>query len=500
MSMSKRKILVIGATERLRRRVVSLLNNLKKSITTTERDDCAEISLYFSEHRIDAVMAECDLNVEETIEQIRQSNPAIPVIMYGEEPGYDLTRKAFIHGALDVLKIRSITVERVGEVLDHAFDPLRLRSVDEVQHQMQSIRIISQRGRYLEHRLLEGNPPPFYMNGNRATLLRANVLCTEEALLWQQDAAWEWVQEFGVNNSFMFSSSCRELKVGAIVEQDFVNAAAFKRMLTAKLERCFSHLKEINCICAASWCNADFLSMTALQHLDSLTDLVFYLDESQVIPDEMQRKNTTLPAELYSEFYSAAIIRDAPAAISCIDGAVEKLRADMPPPSFTRFRLNRFLWDFASAVGSLGDLSFPLEMDDTRIQTMRDSIVRIIESALNNDGTDSSLSPLTELIHRIEANPGLSINIDQATKETNFSRSHFCRLFRQQTGLSFTAFLTRKRIEMACDLMKKTGMRVDEISNIVGINNTWYFKKLFCKEMGMTVEEWLRANCPSKAQ
>ena len=38
-------------------------------------------------------------------------------------------------------------------------------------------------------------------------------------------------------------------------------------------------------------------------------------------------------------------------------------------------------------------------------------------------------------------------------------------------------------------------MRVDEISESVGIGNTWYFKKLFQKQLGVPLEEWLAENC-----
>ena len=148
-----------------------------------------------------------------------------------------------------------------------------------------------------------------------------------------------------------------------------------------------------------------------------------------------------------------------------------------------------------SIVGSRNEHTVSMDIDESRIRTIRDSIVNILRTIMASGETAALSSPLSELISRIEANPGLPINIDQAAEETNFSRSHFCRLFRQQTGLSFNAFLTQKRIAMACDLLKKTSMRIDEISDSIGIGNTWYFKKLFQKETGLTVEDWMDQNC-----
>lgn len=339
--------------------------------------------------------------------------------------------------------------------------------------------------------LVDGNPPPFYMNGNRATFLRANVQCTNPTVLWQQEATLEWIKEFDVNSSFLLPSTMSELRLGTLIEQDFVNPASFKRMLSTRLERCYRHLAERHCICAATYCSSDYLSLSMLNHLNKQVDLIFYLDESRTIPESPNRINSSLSPDLHTAFCSAVAIRDLETAIQCVDRAVEKLRCDMPSPMFAREKLNQFLWDFISLCGSKNVQTMPLWVDDSRISPMRESIIRIIRAAFSSDVVQESTSPMDELIRRIEANPGLTISIDQAAQEINFSRSHFCRLFRQQTGMSFTKFLTQKRIALACELLCKTGMRVDKIAETVGIGNAWYFKKLFEKEMGMTVEAYM---------
>ena len=97
---------------------------------------------------------------------------------------------------------------------------------------------------------------------------------------------------------------------------------------------------------------------------------------------------------------------------------------------------------------------------------------------------------MTELIRRIDENPGADMSIDFAAAEIGFSRSHFCRLFRQQTGMSFTEYVNRQRIRRAQELLSKTSLSLGEVADIVGISNVWYFKKLFEKETGATVDDW----------
>ena len=233
--LNKSKVLVIGSTDRLRRRVASLLGELP-GVFTSQRAGCAEIELYLAEHRIDAVLLEAAGGFLEDMERIHQTKPAMPIVAYDDDPGYAATRSALLNGAVDVLRIRSATAPVIEPVLRRALDPISHTFAGGLRHREQSIRAISRRGENFSQRLVSGDPPQFYMNGNRAMLLRANVLCTGSGLLWRQDAAWAWIQEFGVTNTFLFPSSGSELHLGAIVEQDYINATSYKHMLNGLSE------------------------------------------------------------------------------------------------------------------------------------------------------------------------------------------------------------------------------------------------------------------------
>lgn len=297
--LNKSKVLVIGSTDRLRRRVASLLGELP-GVFTSQRAGCAEIELYLAEHRIDAVLLEAAGGFLEDMERIHQTKPAMPIVAYDDDPGYAATRSALLNGAVDVLRIRSATAPAIEPVLRRALDPISHTFADGLRHREQSIRAISRRGENFSQRLVSGDPPQFYMNGNRATLLRANVLCTGSGLLWRQDAAWAWIQEFGVTNTFLFPSSGSELHLGAIVEQDYINATSYRHMLNGQLNRFYRQLAELNCVCAATYCSSDYLSLSVLHHLDHLVELVFYLDECQTLSDSARRANTLPPPHSYT--------------------------------------------------------------------------------------------------------------------------------------------------------------------------------------------------------
>lgn len=486
--MNKRKILIIGANERMRRKAATLINRLQGAIAV-ERESCTDVSACFANRRIDAVLLENDAQVEEVTLRIRNAKPGLPILAYADDPSYENTRSTFLAGVRDVLCLRATTSEEIGETLEKVLDPARRTNADETLLISQAMEVATLRGRYLEEQLLAGNPPPFYMNGNRARLLLGKILPNDTQILWRHNAIWEWIQEFGLNNSFLFSTEEDALRLGVILEQDYINQAAFQKMLSVRLERLFARLKDLNCLCAVASCSSDFMSLAMMHRLNEICDLAFYLRESALLDDRM-RQNTILSSETYTTFCAKVATRDVEGAVACIDQTVQRLRADMHDPEFARGRLNRFLWNFIAMSSHTEDNSASLRVNDARIDFMRDSIVRIIERVMGASTAGDSASPMTELIRRIDENPGADMSIDFAAAEIGFSRSHFCRLFRQQTGMSFTKYVNRQRIRRAQELLSKTSLSLGEVADIVGISNVWYFKKLFEKETGATVDDW----------
>jgi AraC-like DNA-binding protein len=64
------------------------------------------------------------------------------------------------------------------------------------------------------------------------------------------------------------------------------------------------------------------------------------------------------------------------------------------------------------------------------------------------------------------------------------STSHFCRTFKQTTGLTFVEYLNRIRIENVKSLLHKSDLRVSEIAYEVGFQSIPHFNRVFRKLVG----------------
>jgi AraC family transcriptional regulator len=72
----------------------------------------------------------------------------------------------------------------------------------------------------------------------------------------------------------------------------------------------------------------------------------------------------------------------------------------------------------------------------------------------------------------------------------NLSQYHFCRLFKQSTGLAPHHYLTQCRIDRAKHLLQFTQLTITEIAFAVGLNNHSSFTRLFRRYVGTTPKEF----------
>lgn len=93
-----------------------------------------------------------------------------------------------------------------------------------------------------------------------------------------------------------------------------------------------------------------------------------------------------------------------------------------------------------------------------------------------------------EYIAENYANSDFSLNM--IAGYIGVSPSYFSSIFKQGTGQSFIEYLTKVRIDRACELLKCTTLRTSEIGEKVGYNDPHYFSATFKKIMGQSPKDF----------
>lgn len=76
------------------------------------------------------------------------------------------------------------------------------------------------------------------------------------------------------------------------------------------------------------------------------------------------------------------------------------------------------------------------------------------------------------------------------SSEVHVSVFYFCKIFKQSTGMTFTEYVNRQRIELAKGELKQTGKQVTEIAYAVGFQSLSHFNRCFLKFAGESPRQY----------
>lgn len=86
-----------------------------------------------------------------------------------------------------------------------------------------------------------------------------------------------------------------------------------------------------------------------------------------------------------------------------------------------------------------------------------------------------------------------SISLDEAARAVNASTRHFCKIFKQATGITFTDYLARVRVEKAKALLQNPHLRVSEIAFETGFESISQFNRSFKRITGKSPTQFREA-------
>ncbi|HEY7418589.1 MAG TPA: AraC family transcriptional regulator [Ktedonobacteraceae bacterium] len=83
-----------------------------------------------------------------------------------------------------------------------------------------------------------------------------------------------------------------------------------------------------------------------------------------------------------------------------------------------------------------------------------------------------------------------SLTLDEIAHHVGLSKPHFVHLFKQVTRYSPIDYFLRLKIQRSCQYLDLTDYHIKEISKSVGIQDPYYFSRVFCKVMGQAPSEY----------
>jgi AraC-like DNA-binding protein len=103
---------------------------------------------------------------------------------------------------------------------------------------------------------------------------------------------------------------------------------------------------------------------------------------------------------------------------------------------------------------------------------------------------NAELPVVTRAKEYIRQNQTEDLSLTKVAKAVNTSSFYFCKLFKKSTGLNFTDYVSRVRIEKAKNLLLNPNLRISEIAYEIGFQSLTHFNRVFKKIIGQSPTEY----------
>ena len=95
-----------------------------------------------------------------------------------------------------------------------------------------------------------------------------------------------------------------------------------------------------------------------------------------------------------------------------------------------------------------------------------------------------------KVIEYIHNNYYKDLNIDLIAQNLNINKCYFCCIFKRDTGMTFSNFVNKFRVEKSKNILKNKKLSILDVAITVGFNNQNYYSMAFKKLTGITPSEY----------
>lgn len=116
---------------------------------------------------------------------------------------------------------------------------------------------------------------------------------------------------------------------------------------------------------------------------------------------------------------------------------------------------------------------------------------RVNGPLIETDKKIKNIDRLRDVFSLIETSYQDKITLEEAANTVNMSTHYFCKFFKKVTGLTFTEYILRVRIDKAKELLLKNRLSITQIAYEVGFESSSYFHKVFRKLTQLNPKQYM---------
>lgn len=118
----------------------------------------------------------------------------------------------------------------------------------------------------------------------------------------------------------------------------------------------------------------------------------------------------------------------------------------------------------------------------------------LYEEKFNQAGKAPTKDAITLTIEWMKEKINTNPTLNDLAGYAHMSVTHFCNLFRIQTGFSPMEYFNHLKVQQACQTLAFTPKAIKEIADELSFTDQYYFSRMFSRFMGMSPSEYRKRN------
>ena len=240
-----------------------------------------------------------------------------------------------------------------------------------------------------------------------------------------------------------------------------------------------------------------------MEAVDALKHKLMFGSEAIIDIDDIQRRQaiqTGISWKLEDELLCAVKLSDREKADKLLTSLIDEIFRNNP--SYIEFQasLGMLMMDLIRIAQSLGMTAKELfgkeeylfeKFIEFRTQGevekwFRQSLINPIMQLQDERRRSQQQKISDEIIKMIHEQHDKDLSLELCAERLNYNPKHVSRVFKQETGISFSDYLAQYRLEVAKKLLKETDMKISDIAEKLQYQNAQNFIRYFRKIEGIT--------------
>ncbi|SEO46913.1 AraC family transcriptional regulator [Paenibacillus sp. OK076] len=240
----------------------------------------------------------------------------------------------------------------------------------------------------------------------------------------------------------------------------------------------------------------------------ALMKYAYFMPELHILKDRsiLQREHNMdeIPQAMLAKFRDKLQSRQMDEVIVTVEQVVEHMQEGQYPADYCHFILSNMVFIYSDVVKNVR-YKHPLQFghpdlyhEYTNLHDVLAYRSWLVESVTTfvketeKRNSERAVSTIELAKQYIEANLSEDLSLEAVGTKVFLSPKYLSKLFKEEMGVTYTDYVTSRRMEQAKVLMENNNMTIDRIASSVGYGTTAYFIKRFKEMYGCTPGHYVR--------